>query len=87
MYGSGGIAPDILTSEQDGGKRSASLTACFTLGELAPGTDWIGGSVDPKAGMDPVKKKIISFPCQNLLELPRSSSPLSLYRLVSSVFI
>jgi hypothetical protein len=46
--GSGGIAPNILISEQDGGKRSASLLTRFTLGELVPGTHWIGGWVAPK---------------------------------------
>jgi hypothetical protein len=53
----GGIAPRILTSEQDGDKRLASLSARFTLGKLAHGIYWTEGWVDPKAGMDAVKKR------------------------------
>jgi hypothetical protein len=53
----GGIAPRFLTSVQDGGEWLASPTSHFTHGERAPGTYWIGGSVDPGAGLDSVEKQ------------------------------
>jgi hypothetical protein len=55
----GGIAPTFLTSALDGGERSASRSGRFIPGEIAPSTHWIGGWVDPRAGLDSVKKRKI----------------------------
>jgi hypothetical protein len=46
----------------DGGERSASLPDCFTPGERAPGTHWIGGCMGPRAGMDAIAKRKIPNP-------------------------
>jgi hypothetical protein len=47
----------FLTSELAGGEWPASRFGCFTPGESAPGTHWIGRCVDPRAGLDEVKKR------------------------------
>jgi hypothetical protein len=47
----------FLTSALDGGEWSGSRPCCFTPGERAPGTHWIGGWVDPRAGLDDVEKR------------------------------
>jgi hypothetical protein len=48
----------------------------FTPGEIAPGTHWIGVSVDPRAGLDDVeKRKFLTRP------LCRPACSQSLYRL------
>ena len=53
----------FLTSALDAGKWSASLPCCFTSGDRAPGTHWIGGWVDPRAGLDNVEKiKFLTLP-------------------------
>jgi hypothetical protein len=57
-WGSGGIAPRILTSALEGGEWSASRRGRFTPRKRAPGTHWIGGWVDTL-----VKRKIPS-PCR-----------------------
>jgi hypothetical protein len=57
MYG-GDIAPPPLTSALDGGEWSAPYPGCFTPKERAPGTHWIGGWVDPRAGPDTVEKNL-----------------------------
>jgi hypothetical protein len=45
---------------------SASLSCCFTLGERAPSTHWIGGLVCPRAGLDDVEKwKFLTLPRLN----------------------
>jgi hypothetical protein len=41
------------------GKWSASRPGLFTRGEVAPGTHWIGGWVNPRARLDYVEKKKI----------------------------
>jgi hypothetical protein len=41
----------------DGGEWSASLSYRFTPGERAPGTHWLGGWVNPRAGLDAMEKK------------------------------
>jgi hypothetical protein len=46
----------FLTSALAGDEWSASLPGRFTPGERAPGTHWKGGWVDPRAGLDDVKK-------------------------------
>jgi hypothetical protein len=46
-----------------GGEWSASRSSYCTLGERAPGTHWIGGWVDPRAGLDDVeKRKFVTLP-------------------------
>jgi hypothetical protein len=47
----------FLTSALGGGELSASRPCGFTPGEEAPGTHWIGGWVDPRAGLANVKKR------------------------------
>jgi hypothetical protein len=46
----------FLTSALARGEWSASRPGCFTSRERAPGTHWIGGWVDPRAGLDDVEK-------------------------------
>jgi hypothetical protein len=53
------LAPLFLTSALDGGEWSASRPWHFTTGERTLDTDWIGGWVDPRAGMDAVEKRKI----------------------------
>jgi hypothetical protein len=53
----------FLTSALVGGKWSASRPGLFTLGERAPGTHWIGGWVDRRAGLDDLeKRKFLTLP-------------------------
>jgi hypothetical protein len=54
MKAYGGVDVQIhifLTSALAGGQWSASRPGRFTLGETYPGTLWIGGWVDPRAGI------------------------------------
>jgi hypothetical protein len=53
-----------LTLALYGGEWSASRSDRFTPMERDPGTDWIGGWVGPRAGLDSVDKRTISCPCQ-----------------------
>jgi hypothetical protein len=46
----------FLTSEQVGGEWSASRPGCSTPEEKAIGAHWIGGCMDPRAGLDDVEK-------------------------------
>jgi hypothetical protein len=46
----------FFTSALLGGKCSTSRPGRFTSGERAPGTHWIGGWVDLRAGLDDVEK-------------------------------
>jgi hypothetical protein len=46
----------FLTSTLIGGEWSASRPGHFTPGERAPGTHWIGGWVDPRAGQEDMEK-------------------------------
>jgi hypothetical protein len=62
VWGSGGISPLIRNSALDG-------VVTFTAQppyprEMAPGTHWIGCWVGPRAGLDTVENRIISFPFQ-----------------------
>jgi hypothetical protein len=57
--GSGGIAPPFLTLELDGGEWSALRTGHFTFMERAPGSHWIGGWVDHRAGLNIMEKRKI----------------------------
>jgi hypothetical protein len=47
----------FLTSALAGGEWSASRPVRFTPGERAPGTHWIGGWLDPRAGLDDMEKR------------------------------
>jgi len=50
-----------LNSALDGSEWSASRLCRFTPRERAPVTHWVGGYVDPRAGLDAVvKRKILS---------------------------
>jgi len=46
----------------DGGEWSASYPGCFTSGERAPGTNWEGVWVGPRAGLNAEAKERSSFP-------------------------
>jgi hypothetical protein len=46
----------FLTLALVGGELSASCPCRFTPGKRGPGTHWIGGWVDPRAGLDGVEK-------------------------------
>jgi hypothetical protein len=45
-----------FTSALDGGERSASFPYRFTPRERATGIHWLGGWVDPRAGLEAVMK-------------------------------
>jgi hypothetical protein len=53
-WGSGDIVQRILASPLDGDEWSASRPGRFTPRERAPGTNWIGGWVGPRTGLDAV---------------------------------
>jgi hypothetical protein len=60
MKAYGGVAVWIhtfLTLALVEGEWSASRPGCFTLGERAPGTHWIGGWVVPRIGLGDVEKR------------------------------
>jgi hypothetical protein len=53
----------FLTSALVGGEWSASRPGRFTPEERAPGTHWIGGWVDLRAGQDDLEKiKFLTLP-------------------------
>jgi hypothetical protein len=57
----------FLTSALVGGERSASRPGRFT-----PGTHWMGGWVDPRAGLDDVEdRKFLTLPGLELRSLGR----------------
>jgi hypothetical protein len=64
-WGSGGIAPRILTSALDGVEWSASRPDRFAPRERAHGTYWLGGWMGPGAGLDTVVKRKIPSPCRD----------------------
>jgi hypothetical protein len=62
-WGSGSIAPRILTSSAlDGGGWSDSRPGRFTPRERAPGIHWIRGWVGHRAVLDAVVKRKIPSP-------------------------
>jgi hypothetical protein len=78
------------TSELAGGEWSASHLSHFTPGEKVPGTHWIGGWVDPRAGLDNVvKREFLTLPGLELrcLGLPACSQSLYRLRYLGSYFI
>jgi hypothetical protein len=53
----------FLTSALAGDEWSASGSGRFTPGERDPGSQWVGGWVDPRAGLDDVeKRKFLTLP-------------------------
>jgi hypothetical protein len=71
-YGSGCINPPFLASAPVGGEWSTSRPGRFTPGEIAPGTNWIGGWVDLRAGLDDLeKRKFLATPGLELRPLGR----------------
>jgi hypothetical protein len=72
----------FLTSALAGGKSSASCPGRSIPGERAPGTHWIGGWVDPRAGLDDVeKRKFLPPPGLELRPLGGPARNQSLFRL------
>jgi hypothetical protein len=72
----------FLTSTIAGGEWLASRPGRFTPGERAPGTHWIGGWVDPRAGLNDVEKgKFFILPGLELRPLGRPARNQSPYRL------
>jgi hypothetical protein len=66
---------------------SASLPCHFTPGERAPGTHWIGGWVDLRAGLDNMEKwKFLALPGLEPQPLGRPAHNQSLYRLCCRLF-
>jgi hypothetical protein len=72
------MARPFLTSELDRVEWSATRSCRFTPGEKFAGTHWIGGWVDPRAGVDAVKRSILY--CWESDPVLPAHSP-SLYRL------
>jgi hypothetical protein len=67
----------LLTSAVAGDEWSASRPGPFT-----PGTHWIGGWVNPRAGVDDVgKSKFLTPPGLEIRPVGRPASSQSLYRL------
>jgi hypothetical protein len=85
MKAYGGVDIQIhifLTSALAGGEWSASRPDRLTPGERAASTHWIGGWVDPRAGLDDVKKrKFLTLPRLELRPLGRPARSQSLHRL------
>jgi hypothetical protein len=72
----------FLNSALAGGEWSASRPIRFTPDERAPGTHWIEGWVDPRAGLEDVeKRKFLTLPGRELRLLCRPVCSQSLYRL------
>jgi hypothetical protein len=64
--GSGGIVPYILDLGTRWREWSASRHGRFTPREGDSGTNWIGGWVGPRAGLDAVAKRKILNPSRDL---------------------
>jgi hypothetical protein len=63
---------NFLTSALAGSEWSASRPGRLTPRERAPGTHWIGGWVDPRAGLDDVeRRKFLTLPRFELRSLGR----------------
>jgi hypothetical protein len=72
----------FLTSALVGGEWSASRPDRFTLEERAAGAHWIGGWVDPRAGLDDMEKgKFLTLQGLELRRLGRPARSQSLYPL------
>jgi hypothetical protein len=76
-----GIAPVFLSSELDGGDWSTTRPGRYTHRERPPpGTNSIAGWVSPRAGLDDVERRKISYLCWESKPGRPAHSP-SLYRL------
>jgi hypothetical protein len=73
VWANGGTAPRIINLDTNGSGYSASCPGRFTPEERGPGTNWIRGWVDPRAGLDAVVKIKKSLPLPGIE--PRWSSP------------
>jgi hypothetical protein len=63
-----------LTLALVGGEWSTSRPGRFNAGERAPGTHWIGGWVDLRAGLDDLEnRKFLSLPGLELRPLGRQA--------------
>jgi hypothetical protein len=63
VYGEWIYTHIFLTSALVGGEWSTSRPGRFTPGKRAPGTDWIGGSVDLRASLDDLeRRKFLTIP-------------------------
>jgi hypothetical protein len=71
----------FLTSGLAGGEWSASQHGRSTPVEKAPGTHWIGGLVNTRAGLNKEKRKFLTFLGLELRPLGGPSRSQSLYRL------
>jgi hypothetical protein len=72
----------MKTSALAGGEWSASGPGCFTPKEKASGTHWIGGWVDPRAGLDTAEnRKFLTLQGLELRPLGLPARSQSLYRL------
>jgi hypothetical protein len=72
----------FLISALAGGKRPATRPCRFTPMETDPGTHWLGGWVNPRAGLDDVVKWIfLTLPALELRPLGRPARSQSLYQL------
>jgi FtsP/CotA-like multicopper oxidase with cupredoxin domain len=65
----------FLNSALDGGEWSASHPGRSTPKERAPGIHWIGGWMEPKAGLDTVVKKKFPGPAGTRTPDYRARSP------------
>jgi hypothetical protein len=78
---------NFLISALAGGEWSVSPPDRFTPRELDPGTHWIGGWVDSRAGLDKVEKsKFLNLLGLELRQLGRPARSQSLYRLCYPAF-
>jgi hypothetical protein len=80
VWESRGIAPPFLTTALDGGEWSSSRPNPFTPGEVEPGTHGIGTWVSPRADVDTMEEKEISYSFWESNPGRSARSP-SLYRL------
>jgi hypothetical protein len=67
---------NFLTSALVRGEWSTSRPDCFTPGEWAPGTHWIGGWVNPRTGLDDVERRK-SYPYRDSNSDPSAVQPLA----------
>jgi hypothetical protein len=72
----------FLTSAVVWGVWLASRPGRFIPGEIASDTNWIGGWINPRAGLDDMKKwKFLTLPGLELRPLGRPTSSQVMYRL------
>jgi hypothetical protein len=72
----------FLTSAVVGGEWLGSRPGLFTPEEKAPVVHWIGGLMDPRAGLDDVdRRKFLTLPVLELRTLGRAARSQLLYRL------